>query len=94
MKEPFAETLSQIDADLIEEAAAESLPVRRSGRRALRIAAIAAALLLGAGLWASALLRSCGGSLDPENDGSREAAEVAVSEDGEADIAFDGCVVL
>ena len=48
MKEPFAETLSQVDADLIEEAAAESLPVRRSGRRALRIAAIAAALLLGA----------------------------------------------
>ena len=94
MKEPFAETLSQIDADLIEEVAAESLPVRRSGRRALRIAAIAAALLLGAGLWASAFLRSCGGSSDPENDGSREAAEVAVSEDGEADIAFDGCVVL
>ena len=46
MKEPFAEALSQVDADLIEEAAAESLPVRRSGRRALRTAAIAAALLL------------------------------------------------
>ena len=94
MKEPFAETLSQIDADLIEEAAAEGLPVRRSGRRALRIAAIAAALLLGAGLWASALLRSRGGPLDPKNDGRGEPAQAPVSEDGGADIAFDGCVVV
>lgn len=68
MKVQIAESLTWIGEDLIEEASAESLNIHRGKRRAWRVIAIAAAIMLGMGLWVSTVFRSCGGPVSPEDE--------------------------